>query len=361
MEEKQIASLQSLLNEKENIFIFPFLKEKEDSLLASLALFYSLENSGQKANLILGTLPWSVQPFAVKSFSTFQPKIIIRPPSSTQIKQLRYEEKNRQIIIYLDAEEHLLDQKNFDFILSPQPQPDLLITLNAQKTKDIVSPVFQNNFNSQPLVNIDHHPSNQQFGQINLVQPSSSSLCEWLTEILRQINEDWIDSHVAAYLLQGIKLLPSEKQSKSSLSQMHYLIGKGALDFTLPFPLLTSQNQIDFLQKIIEKIQVSLKPELAFVLLDVHEFHYVSPPYLSLLIKELKSGLFHFDNLLVLWAPDRQTVQGIISLKNQKKWSDILEKLNGTKRGNVGLFRITGTNLSSVKTRIWQLLSEESV
>lgn len=356
MEEKQITSLQSLLNEKENIFIFPFFKEKEDGLLASLALFYSLENSGQKANLILGFLPWSVQPFAVKDFSTFQPKIIIRPPSSSQIKQLRYEKQNQQIILYLDAKEHLLDKKDFDFILSPQPQPDLLIVINAQKSKDITSPLFQDNSDSQPTINIDHHVSNQQFGKINCVHPSSSSVCEWLTEILREVNEESIDSRVAAYLLQGIKLLPPEKQSKASLSQMHYLIGRGALDFNIPFAFLASQTKIDFFQKVIAKIQISLKPELAFVPLEINEFHYISPPYLSLLVKELKSGLFHFDNLLILWAPDHQTVQGIISLKDQKQFDYILKELHGTKKGSAGVFRITETNLSSVKNRIWSLI-----
>ena len=357
MLEKQISALQSLLDEKRSVFIFPVLRNQEDSLLASLALFFSLENSGQKANLILGSLPWNVQPWLEKNSFSFQPKLIIRRPSSGYIKQLHYEKQSNQIILSFDTNNEILRREDFDLVLSPQPEPELLITLGARNLKDISHPLFQKNISLVPIINIDHHSSNQQFGQINLVKPQAASLCQWLTEILRQLSEDIIDARVASYLLQGIKLLPPEKQDKASLQQMHYLIEKGALESQPLSPLMSSQPQINFLQNIIKKIQFFPESEAAFILLEPSEFRFISPPYLTSLIKELKSGLFHFKNVLLLWAPDHQTVQGIISLHTPKKLEQILSVLKGNKKGEVGLFRLTNTNLSAVRDKLQQLLT----
>ncbi len=358
MEEKQISSFRSLVEEKENIFIFPSLKTKGDSLLASLALFFSLEKSGRKANLILGNIPWQRQPFLSTGSLPFQPKIIIRPPASRQIKELRYEKQGDRIVFYLDSDNQTLDLKNFDLILSPQPEPDLLITLGAQKPGDILHPLFQNSFSSLPTINIDRRSSNQQFGRLNLINPRALSVCQWLTDILRQANDEWITPQVASYLLQGIKFITPEKQNKDSLSQIHYLIDKGALLSSISFPLLQSQEEIDFFQSVIKTMEVSLNPPFVFISLDNRHLLFVSPPYLSALLKALKTNFFHFKNILLLWTPDQGTVQGLVSLEDLQKLDYLLKKIPGKKQGHVGLFRIRNTNLTAVKQMIWPLLNE---
>ena len=358
MEEKQISSFASLIDKKENIFIFPSLKNQEDSLLASLALFFALEKSGQKANLVLGNIPWQKQPFLSADSLPFQPKIIIRSPASQQIKQLRYTKEANQIIFYLDSNNQSLDPKNFDLILSPQPQPDLLITLNAQKTSDIHHPLFQENFHDVPTINIDHHSSNQQFGQVNLINPRALSTCQWLTDILRQINEEWITPQVASYLLQGIKLIVPEKQNKDSLSQIHYLIDRGALLSSISLPLLQSQEEIDFLQSAIKAMEISLNPPFVFIPFDNRNLLFLSPPHLSALLKALKTNFFSFKNILLLWKPNQDTVQGLVSLENLQKLDNFLEKIPGKKKDHLGIFRIQNTNLAAVKQMVWPLLNE---
>ena len=357
--EAETKTLSSLIKERKNIFLFPGLDNQEDSLLASLALFSSLKNSGQKANLILGSLPWETQPFTSESFSS-QPKIIIRPPASHQIRQLRYEKKQEQLIFYLDTQDETLDRRDFDFLFSPQPQPDLLITLGIQKKEKVVHPLFRDFQDSLPIINIAHQASNQQFGQLNLVSARAVSLSHWLTIILRQLQKEEIDAQTAGYLLQGLKLLPPEKQTKESLAEMHYLIGKGALEFNLPSSFLDSQAKIDFLQSAIKKIQFSSQPEVAFLPLENGVWFSFSPPYLSLLLRELKSGLFRFKNILLLWKVGPQSFQGIITLQDQEKQKRVLKTFSGKEKGKTGIFRANKTNLSSIKSKIWPLLTEKT-
>ncbi len=58
-------------------------------------------------------------------------------------------------------------------------------------------------FGSAIVVNIDHHPSNSQFGRLNLVDPSAAAVCELLTELMER--EDLpINDEIANALLLGI-------------------------------------------------------------------------------------------------------------------------------------------------------------
>ncbi len=76
---------------------------------------------------------------------------------------------------------HLLD------VYHKPPQDSVLIVLDAADLDRIgrVSKWISDDF---IIVNIDHHPSNGYFGQINLVQPEESSTVEIVYFLLRQFN-----------------------------------------------------------------------------------------------------------------------------------------------------------------------------
>lgn len=58
-------------------------------------------------------------------------------------------------------------------------------------------------FETTPVINVDHHPTNTRYGSANLVDPSAAAVCEMLTLIMEQ--EDLpINEEVAFDLLVGI-------------------------------------------------------------------------------------------------------------------------------------------------------------
>ncbi len=82
---------------------------------------------------------------------------------------------------------------------------DVIISLDASDPTRLGALYSQNRskFESVPLINIDHHPSNTRFGQINLLEPSSPAVCQQLAELIEQ--EDLpIPEEVATCLLVGI-------------------------------------------------------------------------------------------------------------------------------------------------------------
>jgi phosphoesterase RecJ-like protein len=54
-----------------------------------------------------------------------------------------------------------------------------------------------------PILNIDHHPDNQRFGLINLVDPQKSSVAELTFELLKYLDAP-INEKIAKYLLTGM-------------------------------------------------------------------------------------------------------------------------------------------------------------
>ncbi len=55
---------------------------------------------------------------------------------------------------------------------------------------------------TKPVINIDHHISNEKFGSINIVKPNHSSTAEIIYELLSRIVE--LDKEIATYLYIGI-------------------------------------------------------------------------------------------------------------------------------------------------------------
>ncbi|PIR92100.1 hypothetical protein COU01_03500 [Candidatus Falkowbacteria bacterium CG10_big_fil_rev_8_21_14_0_10_44_15] len=59
-------------------------------------------------------------------------------------------------------------------------------------------------FFDTPVINIDHHPHNEEFGQINKIKITAISTTEILFELINNYAAEIIDEQLATYLLTGI-------------------------------------------------------------------------------------------------------------------------------------------------------------
>lgn len=85
-------------------------------------------------------------------------------------------------------------------------QYDLAIVLGVP-TRSRIDRVISDNpqfFDSVPVVNIDFHRSNEQYGAINLIEPNASSLSEILVALAESLQNGVIDEPIATMLLTGI-------------------------------------------------------------------------------------------------------------------------------------------------------------
>lgn len=113
---------------------------------------------------------------------------------------------------------------------STRNQFDLVVALDCSNLERIgkVKELVQDNI---PLINIDHHPDNTEFGTINLVTPTSSSTAEILTEYFIEITH-LIDKKTASQLYAAIITdtgrFRYESTSRRTMELVGILIENGA-------------------------------------------------------------------------------------------------------------------------------------
>ncbi len=117
------------------------------------------------------------------------------------------DEPNQRIMIVITPSQGHIRQEHVRYEPSSY-DIDLIITLDCNSIDRLGDFYNQhaNLFYETPLVNIDHHPDNEQFGAVNWVDVTATSTAEILVSLFEALNRDTalIDADVATNLLTGI-------------------------------------------------------------------------------------------------------------------------------------------------------------
>lgn len=107
---------------------------------------------------------------------------------------------------------------------------EIVFTLDSPtpaRTADIAEPE-----NGQLIVNIDHHPTNEGYGSINIVEEHTSATAVLVYRLLDAIDRGGIDEVIAGYLYLGILMdtggFRFQNTDEESLSCAAELVGLGA-------------------------------------------------------------------------------------------------------------------------------------
>ena len=167
------------------------------------------------------------------SINNLRKLIISLDVAQNRIGDLHYEMKGDKLNIFVSPEEKNLDAKNLSTALSDY-RYDLALVLDTPDLESLGAVYHQNSdfFYRTPVVNIDHSPSNEQFGQINLVEMNATSTAEILFNFLESLDPQLIDEEVATYLLAGMisktRSFKSPNVTPRTLGIASQLIARGA-------------------------------------------------------------------------------------------------------------------------------------
>ncbi len=174
--------------------IYWFLKKQNTSATVAFShplptKFNFLPQPKEQLNKISGARDF------ILSFDTTRNKII----------QVRQEEKENRFNILVTPEKGAIDPQDFSFVLA-KFKYDLLIVIDSPDLENLGSLYTQNTdlFFEVPIVNIDSHSNNDNFGQINLVDVTASSSAEIITHFLENSAPKQIDQKIATCLLTGL-------------------------------------------------------------------------------------------------------------------------------------------------------------
>ncbi len=228
-----------------------------DSFCAGLALAYSLPNAMIfSATPSLPELPFlSGLPRVASGLSESDQLVIKISNKNTQAKDLRYEQTNDGLAIYISPSQGQFTERDV-LVLPSAANFDLVIVLGAANFEQLGKIYTENTklFFNTPTINIDNNPSNEFYCTLNFVNTTASSLCEVVMDIIegmpRGQGKGLLKEPVATVLLAGIvnqtASFRDPKTTPAALQKASRLVEAGAkqqdiiqhMFKTKPLPLL---------------------------------------------------------------------------------------------------------------------------
>lgn len=212
MDSQIIQTIIDKIRSSNNILLVAHQKLDADLCGSVLALYHVLLKLGKKPTVlcyekvppILNFLPnlhiFDSHPKLLKDF------IITLFNPSAEVDEVKYSvAEDGRINIIVTPKKGSFSERDISFKGSNSSY-DLIITLDCGDKKNL-GKVYEDNkkmFEETTVINIDHHASNDLFGDINLVDTNASSSAELVFYVIKNIDLGLIDEDIATYLLLGI-------------------------------------------------------------------------------------------------------------------------------------------------------------
>ncbi len=237
---KEAQFLELLKPAEHPLIILPPLPSR-DAMASGVALALFLTTLGKKPTVAaerveerradLAFLSWPDT--VLSAISGARDFVLSFNTEHNNIFDVRTERLNNELRIHLTPERGTIDPRDFSFILAKY-KFDLVLTIDAPD-KECLGKLYEDNpdiFYEVPIINIDHHSNNEQYGQLNLVDVTASSASEIAAHFIETVGKEFIDVAVAEALLAGIMSATDSFQRKNTtpktLQLASTLMGYGA-------------------------------------------------------------------------------------------------------------------------------------
>jgi nanoRNase/pAp phosphatase (c-di-AMP/oligoRNAs hydrolase) len=258
----------------------------------------------------------------VLSFDTTRNKII----------RIKTEEKANRYNVYVTPEKGSVDPRDFSFILA-KFNYDLLIVLGCSDLEKL-GKIYETNsdlFFEVPIINIDHQSSNENFGQINLVDVTASSTSEIVSLALEQNYPEALDEEVANCLLTGIISATNSFQENSTTPKTFLaaanLMDKGARQQEIIRWLYKTQSfsTLKLWGRVMAKLKLEESVKLVWSELTIEDFVYsrTRPEDLQIILEKLKENYSEGKTFLCLFNDTPESTVALIKSVS----SELLKKL----------------------------------
>lgn len=259
---------------------------------------------------------------------------------NNQITELSYEQIGSILNIFLSIKEDNLKRESLD--LAPSKfKYDLIIIFGSSDLESIGHIYFKNTelFFQTPIINIDHHASNEYFGAVNMIEVARSSTSEIAAEIIKTLLPEEKSADLATLLLAGVISETNNFQTPNISPET----------FTLAASLLSAgANQEEIIKYfyktkplavlkltglIINNINFDADCRLAWARLEQEDFikNEVDPRDIDMAMDELVNNSKDID-MLILAYEDFETFK--INIWSDKKYDAgrLAEKMGGEKK-----------------------------
>lgn len=229
----------SLIENSNNILITVPYDYSGDCFCSAMAFYNFLleKKKPDSVDLILPQKPKKIYSFLPKIEQVvLQPEKIKRlvfdiSTKATKVKEIDYTEEKQRLKLYLTSSPHEI--KPEEVTVYYDDYYDLIILFNSQDFKSL-GEIFTKNadfFHSNTIINIDFHPANEKYGQVNLIDTKFNSVSELIFNFFESVDAH-ISKDVADCIFAGLVFVTqgftNNKVTPSCLSLAGRLMQLGA-------------------------------------------------------------------------------------------------------------------------------------
>ena len=371
--------LAQLVSSQYPVIILPDISNKEIAC-AALGIFNILKSMDKTVDVISYKRP-DPQIAFLPGFPAIKDKVeharnfvLSFNTEKNKIKNVHWEQEKDRLDIFITPQSGSISPKDFSFAPG-QFQYDFVIVLGVPELQHVGACYEENAdlFFELPIANIDYHISNEQYGQLNLVNVKSAGVSEILANLFLEssnnqikINQKAADCFYAG-VMEATESFQNTRTTPNTLTTAAKLIDAGANHKNITKHLYKSQNiqTIKLWGQLMSKLQYHKALNLAWIKVDEetldnhqdknHPGRQVIPTQrLRNIFDKIRNSYSKADTLMLLWETKHKITRGLIQNSNRELLKELLK---GIEWGNAVIFEFNEP-LEEAEPKIIKILEE---
>jgi len=339
-----------------------------DAITSSLGLAMILRKMNKKVKIVCNN--YQVSPahrFLPKSkeihsgLTALRKFVINLDVSRTKVEELSYDIGDDKLSIFVSPKNGFFEPKDVS-TSATSFEYDLIIIVDAQDL-EVLGGIYENNtefFYHTPIINIDHSPANEHFGQINMVDLVATSTSEIVFELIKELRKEAMDEYIATNLLAGIISKTRSFQSKTvtpkSLAIASYLIENGARRDEIIKHLYQTKSlaTLKLWGRVLARLRTDLAGQIVWSLLNKQDFERAGAQEEDLdgVIDELIVNATGAEVIVLFYERKENKVSIIVSTTRAIDGFGLFKEFKPEGTKNFTRFTITGVNLIEIEKQV---------
>lgn len=339
------------IKKSETILLCVSKNPSGDALGAAMGFYLALKKFGKKTDIVCPTGILNKYNFLPSSelithkLEGAKDYVLSIDIDREKLQQLRYEVEDKKLRIFITANNVNIDKDNIA-IESSKFRYDLIISIGAGDLENLGSAYDENPelFYETPVANIDHNPSNEYFGKINMVDVTVSSCSEIAYNLISELDEKLFDENISTNLLAGIISETESFQNKNTTPKAFLaaaaLVSYGANKQEIIRYLYKTKSisMLKLVGRIMSNLRYNGQYKLGWSTLNENVTEENEQrDSLKTAIKELSESSPEF-NLLLLLYKFNDKISGILNFNEKINVEALAKFLEGTVENNQIIF-----------------------
>ena len=376
--EKIRKQIVETVKRSENILLMPSTPVDGDSLGSSLALYLIFKKMGKQVTVVCADpIPdaFKFLPTTKVISDEFQGTkyfIVTLDCKKSKINTIRTKLEEDKVNIIITAKKGQFSANDVSFHHG-ENKYDLIITVDTGDLQQL-GRFYEDNtqmFTQIPLINIDHHASNDHFGKINYVDIMSSATTELLIPLIQDFEQDqdtkFMDPDIATLLLAGIITDTGSFQNANttprSFAASAYLIKHGARQQEIIQHVFKTKNlsTLKLWGRILSKIKVDEQHRVVWSSINEKDLMdaKANPDETGGIIDELLSNAPNSEIVILLKQKEDGVISGSVRTPNESiDASQIAEMFGGGGHVQAAGFKIESDNFEETEKMVIEKVRE---